>query len=482
MDKKLPAHRPSSELPALPPETLDALASSSVLSGTQGEPSPAGRMPCDASGQSFAGATERYVSAPTAPGTMGLTREGEAAEMAGAARADAGHPSVAAQHGGAVESTRLRWLLMVFVFLLGVRYFVPWFAEEVQYAISRGKLRAEYEWAGRQLSHMPPSPLSLAGKEVARRIAPSVVHISVKLPAESTDAEPTLFNFPFHRQRQRWAGQGSGIIVDTAGYVLTNYHVVKAASEISVRLSDGRRVPARLVNHDEMTDLAVLKIDAEGLIPVEWGDSENVEVGSQVWAVGSPFGLQQSLTTGILSAKHRGGVAGSPHQDFLQSDAPVNPGNSGGPLVDEQGKVIGINTAIVGEAFQGVSFAIPSHVARNVFERLVRDGKVRRGWLGVQMDEVSEELASQLELGRPYGALIIAVVDDPAGCPAREAGIQVGDVVVSWNDQPVDNPAALSRLVAQTAVGSKARVRLRRGTEWVDLAVLVGEHPSSRSQ
>ncbi len=378
------------------------------------------------------------------------------------------------------DMQRFRWLISVVLFLLAVRYFVPWFAEEIQYAISRGKLRAEYEFAGQYLRQRSSSPLSYTGQHVAKRIAPSVVHISVTLPADSEQAEPTWFTFPFSRQRPRWAGQGSGVIVDTEGYVLTNYHVVKEATEISVRLSDGRRVPARLVNRDELTDLAILKIDADGIIPAEWGDSENIEIGAQVWAVGSPFGLEQSLTTGILSAKHRGGIAGTPHQDFLQTDAPVNPGNSGGPLVDERGKVIGINTAILGESFQGVSFAIPSHVAREVFERLKRDGKVRRGWLGIQMNQVSEELAAQLQLDRPYGVLVVAVVNDPDGCPAERAGIRAGDVIVAWNNQTVEDPAGLSRLVARSEVGSKAQVRLRRGTQWIDVAVIVGEHPSSR--
>jgi serine protease Do len=375
---------------------------------------------------------------------------------------------------------QLTWLISVVLFMLLVRYFVPWFVEEIQYAIVRGTQRAEYEWAGQQLAAAGTSPLSVAGQTVAKRIAPSVVHISIKMPQTDEEAVQTWWPHPFAAPQRRLAGQGSGVIVDASGYILTNYHVVKEATEITVRLSDGRRVPARLINYDEITDLAVLKIEASGLIAAQWGDSERLEVGSQVWAVGSPFGLEHSLTTGILSAKHRGSIAGSPHQDFLQTDAPINPGNSGGPLVDEQGRVVGINTAIVGEAYQGVSFAIPSHVARSVFEQLRQKGKVQRGWLGVQMDEVSEDVASQLQLEKPYGALVVQVVDIQGRSPAREAGIQEGDVIVAWNDHEVRDPATLSRLVAQTAAGSTALVRVRRGNAWLDLSVRVGQHPASR--
>lgn len=397
---------------------------------------------------------------------------------------DVARPANVASESPAVVTaprTRLNWLICVILFLLVVRYFVPWFAEEVQYAITRGKLRAEHDHATQELAGQTTQALSMAGQRVAKRIAPSVVHISIKLPAESTEESTrTWFRPPFAIPRQRLSGQGSGVIVDAAGYILTNHHVVKEASEITVRLSDGRRVPAQLVSHDPMTDLALLKIHADRLIPAEWGDSEGIEVGSLVWAVGSPFGFEHSLTSGIISAKHRGGLAGTPHQDFLQTDVPVNPGNSGGPLVDEWGRVVGINTAIVGEVYQGVSFAIPSHIARSVFEQLRQEGKVKRGWLGVQMDEVSDSLAEQLKLDKPYGALVVQVVEIEGHSPAREAGIQEGDVIVAWNDQEVTSPATLSQLVAGTLVGTTARVRVRRGTEWLDLPVRVGQHPLSR--
>jgi serine protease Do len=227
--------------------------------------------------------------------------------------------------------------------------------------------------------------------------------------------------FPSPRRRES-SGQGSGVIVDAAGYIVTNYHVIRDATEIEVGLSDGRRLGAQLVGTDSATDLALLRIDADRLTSAEWGDSERLEVGSLVWAAGSPFGLQRTITFGIISAKNRAGVAGNAYQDFLQTDAAVNPGNSGGPLVDEQGRIVGINTAIVGEVYQGISFAVPSNVVREVYERLRLEGKFARGWLGVEMDEVTDELADRLGLHVPQGAYVVKLVDIIGSSPARSGG------------------------------------------------------------
>jgi S1-C subfamily serine protease len=221
----------------------------------------------------------------------------------------------------------------------------------------------------------------------------------------------------------------------------------------------------------------VLKIDADKLTPAVWGDSDAMEVGALVWAVGSPFGLERSITSGILSAKHRAGMAGSLHQDFLQSDAAVNPGNSGGPLVDNHGRVIGINTAIVGDAYQGISFSIPSNVAREVFERIKADGMVRRGWLGVQLAEMTEEQATELGLAKVTGVYIVGLFQQPDGSPAQRAGILGGDVILRWNDREVSRPADLSRLVARTEIGSTAKVVVLRNKQELPLEVIVGERP-----
>ena len=181
-------------------------------------------------------------------------------------------------------------------------------------------------------------------------------------------------------------GQGSGAIVDSDGFVLTNYHVVRGAKEISVVVESTRRYSATMVGYDALTDLAVLRIDANGLQTITWGDSDRLQVSAFVWAIGAPFGLEGSVSFGIVSAKNRDTLGSSPFQTFLQTDAAVNPGNSGGPLVDAEGKVVGINTAILGRTFQGISFAIPSNTAQEIYERLRKFGHFARGWLGVSVD------------------------------------------------------------------------------------------------
>jgi len=383
-------------------------------------------------------------------------------------------PAPRALHYAAEGYMRFLWLTAVLLVMVALRYLVPWFAEEVQYSITRGRERAAFEQASQNLGKLPIADLSVACQLLTKRIGPSVVHINVVgMRTASDDSE--LAAIPAHpKEFGAASGQGSGVIVDKAGYILTNYHVVQNATEIEVGLSDTRRVPAQIVGMDLDTDLAVLKINAPDLIAAEWGDSESIEVGALVWAAGSPFGLQRTVTFGIVSAKHRAGIAGTPYQDFLQTDAAVNPGNSGGPLVDEFGRVIGINTAIVGDVYQGVSFAVPSHVARDVYERLVHDGRVPRGWLGVQMDEVSQLLAEQLGLAKAAGVLVEAVVNYS---PARMAGIMPGDVITRWNNSEVDTKEKLQLLVGSTKIGTLAHVTIFRDGESLDLQVAVGERP-----
>jgi serine protease Do len=271
---------------------------------------------------------------------------------------------------------------------LGLQYLVPYLIERYHYAATRGRQQAEYEIAVEGLQTLPLESLSKAYQMVSQHVAPSVVHIDVG--SRSEDLSPTGgMPPPFGPRMPLDRGQGSGVIVDSNGYIVTNYHVVEQAGSIRVSLSDGRNVKARVVGFDQETDLALLKIEAHSLVASDWGDSDELEVGALVWAVGSPFGLQSTTTFGILSGKHRAGMAGAVYQDFLQTDAAVNPGNSGGPLVDVRGKIVGINTAILGDAFQGVSFAIPSRVAKHVVERLRSEGRVARGWLGVELRTVT---------------------------------------------------------------------------------------------
>jgi len=369
-------------------------------------------------------------------------------------------------------------VLVLLVILFAARYLVPELVAEISYAVNRGRVRAEYQQAGITLNGAGLGDLSRAYEQVFHRVAPSVVHINTASPGRRwrpRDEADFFFLPPPGESR----GQGSGVIVDADGYVVTNNHVVQGASRIDVVLSDGRSFPGRVLGQDPLTDLALIKIDARQLIAAEWGDSDRLQEGGLVWAVGSPFGLERSITTGILSAKNRSGQAGNPYQEFLQTDAAVNPGNSGGPLVDVNGRLVGIITAIVGPVNQGISFAIPSLVARDVYERLRQEGRVARGWLGVSLQAVTPELAAQLGLTQAGGALVTGVVasgDQPS--PAAEAGLRAGDVVLRWNDQPIDSPTALSRAVASTAVGAEVEMVIAREGRETTLKVRVGDRPS----
>ncbi|MDP6445268.1 MAG: trypsin-like peptidase domain-containing protein [Pirellulaceae bacterium] len=385
-------------------------------------------------------------------------------------------PQDAHHHRSEGSGLRMTGVLAFFGLLLVLRFVVPYMAEEIQYSLTRGAERARYELASVELEKDPFRALSHSYQLIAKKVSPSVVHINVI--GSSADDPDDEFAYLFPDRPRQSRGQGSGVIVDDQGHIVTNHHVIRGAEEIEVALSDGRRVRARVVGADPPTDIAVLKINADKLTPAEWGDSERLEVGSLVWALGSPFGLQRSITSGILSAKNRAGMAGNAYQDFLQTDAAVNPGNSGGPLVNDQGRIIGINTAIVGESYQGISFSIPSSVAREVFERLVRDGVVERGWLGVQMLPVDDPSIAEGDIEVDSGALVLEVVS-VAGLPspAQEAGIQRGDVIVGWNERSIDSPTDLSRAVAQTPVGSTAEVAVVRGRRELKLDVTVGQRP-----
>ncbi len=260
------------------------------------------------------------------------------------------------------------------------------------------------------------------------------------------------------------------------GFVVTNHHVIKDAESIAVTLSDGRRVTALPVGVDRLTDLALLKIEASELTAAEWGDSDQISEGAFVWAVGSPFGLQHSVTCGIVSAKNRSGNLGTAYQEFLQTDAAVNPGNSGGPLVDSHGRVIGINTMIVGATYRGVSLAIPSNVARRICQQLQANGRVARGWLGVSLAAVPDRFIKSWNLSSG-GALISSLLGDQPLSPALQAGLQAGDIIVRWNDQPIKSTSQLSRVIAESSVGSRARVHVVRDGEQLTTDVRVGTRP-----
>jgi serine protease Do len=381
----------------------------------------------------------------------------------------------------------LTWLLGFMVGVVLLRYFVPHFAEEIQYSLTRGEQRAKYDLAGERLTKTSLDDLSHAYQMVSQRVSPSVVHIgTMRIDDARTGDEENQFQKLFGRMPPReLRGQGSGVIVDPRGYILTNHHVVYGVSEVYVQLSDGRKFTvdtnpdAKKMFVDADADLALLKFEASNLTAADWGDSETAEVGSLVWAVGSPFGLDRSITSGILSAKHRRGIANSIYQEFLQTDAAVNPGNSGGPLVDVQGRVIGINTAIIGDSFQGISFALPSSIARRRFEFMKQHGVPPKGWLGLALEDLTPEKITELGLASNRGILIPHVVGDGrAPTPAFRAGIKTGDVLIRWDGRDITERASIfSNLVASTKIGQSVDLVVLRGGNEVPLTVVVGERP-----
>jgi len=365
---------------------------------------------------------------------------------------------------------RLPWLLVLlalFLFLL----LLPTLVERIQYAVVRGRERAEVDVARAELPTPQLTEISRQFALVAKAIGPSVVHIDtiqvVDGPADRLSLRPA-------RQYEAF-GQGSGVIIDEAGFILTNNHVVENARAINVLLTGDETRPAEIVGLDETTDLAVLKIAPGGLVAAAWGDSNALQVGSLVWAVGNPFGLDRSVSFGIISAKNRRVFRElSPYQDFLQTDAAVNPGNSGGPLVDVSGKIVGINTAIVGQGYQGVSFSIPTSIAKDVYERLRDSGRVVRGYMGVRLDDLTQESAEQLGLKSLEGARVAFVEN---GAPAAEAGIQADDVIIKWDGHSVANATELTLMVGKTEIGSRVKVTVLRDRKPLELELKVGERP-----
>ena len=333
------------------------------------------------------------------------------------------------------------------------------------------------------LAAPPAAAASAAGAvgfaHAARAAAPAVVSVTASRMAQrSPHADDPRFRFFFGdgAAAQRRLGLGSGVIVSPEGYLLTNHHVVEEATEIEVQLTDGRQARARLVGSDPETDIAVLKIDLDGLPVVTLGDVRALQVGDAVLAIGNPFNVGQTVTAGIVSALDRNQAGSSPFQNFIQTDAAINPGNSGGALVDASGHLVGINTAIYSRTggSMGIGFAVPVDTARQVMEALVRGGSVRRGWIGVEPRDLSAELAQSLQLPVTRGVLIAGVQQ---GGPAARGGVRPGDVVVQVGERPVGNTGELLAAVAALAPQSASTLAVQRGTQRLELPVVVAERP-----
>ncbi|MEM9646756.1 MAG: trypsin-like peptidase domain-containing protein, partial [Planctomycetota bacterium] len=368
--------------------------------------------------------------------------------------------------GPVVQSLML--LITMGVMLLAARFAIPPIVEEIRYSWHRGELRAEYEMGTEGLKNVSLDALSEAYQMVTAAVGPSVVHIEVERKTNLKGA-PLLSAHLIPP-----SDQGSGVVVDKSGYILTNRHVVADGDDITVTLSDGRRIKAAVIGTDALTDLAVLKVDVENLMPIVWGDSDRCKVGSPVWAVGSPFGLDRTVTFGILSGKHRKVRASTQYQDFMQSDVAVNPGNSGGPLVDARGTLVGINTAIVGDTYQGVSFSIPSSVAQKVYHRLRATGRMERGWLGVALSEVPDELLIG-ENQRMRGALVTGIADPQS--PAARAGVQVDDIIVGANGEPIRDMGHLMRIIGNAAADTVVPLQVARKNEELTIQVRLNARP-----
>ena len=336
--------------------------------------------------------------------------------------------------------------------------------------------------------------------ELAAKVTPAVVNVSVERAPATTAAgrrrsaprpHGTPFDETFRRFFERGPGSGmpgpeqpghaalgSGFLIAADGYVVTNHHVIAGAGRIIVSLGDGETFAAKLVGADQRTDLALLKIDAGRTLPfVEFGDSSKVRPGDWVMTVGNPFGLGGTVTAGIVSARGRD-LPGATMVDFLQIDAPINRGNSGGPAFGSDGRVIGVNSAIFSPTggSVGIGFAIPSNTAKKVIAELKKDGHVARGWLGVTIQQLTPKLARGLGLDKPDGVLIASVA--PGG-PAAQGGLRPGDVVTRWNDAAVDRPNALARRVADTPSGSTASVVVWRDGKTRQVSILTGAAPKS---
>jgi serine protease Do len=343
-----------------------------------------------------------------------------------------------------------------------------------------------------------PSGFQAGFSAVVKQTSPAVVNVySTRVDKQRAPQNSPFFNDPFFRRffgdnpeqsqqkpprERRQQSLGSGVIVNPDGYIVTNNHVVDGATDVKVTTFNKKDYPAKVVGRDPKTDIAVLKVDTKDLPYLRLGDSSKSEVGDIVLAIGNPFGLGQTVTMGIISAKGRGNLGIEDYEDFIQTDAAINPGNSGGALVNTRGELIGINTAILSGSGgnQGVGFAIPVNMARNIVHQIEQNGRVIRGYLGVSTQPVTEQMSKAFgRTGDNYGALVAQVRPDS---PAQKGGLQPGDIILELNEQRVEDSRTLSLSVSQMSPGSPAHLKVFRNGTMKDLVVTLGELPEKDNE
>ncbi len=354
-------------------------------------------------------------------------------------------------------------------------------------------VRTPLAMAAQETTQNPASPI-VSGQPfiaVAKQAKAAVMNISSVKKRGTERFETPFFDDPFFRRffgeefegrspqprEYQEQGLGSGVVVTPDGFIITNNHVVEGADELTVSLPDKRTFKAKVIGTDPKTDVAVVKIEASNLPVLPWGDASQLQVGEMVLAVGNPFGLNQTVTMGIISAVGRANMGIVDYEDFIQTDAAINPGNSGGALVNLKGELIGINTAIFSRSggYMGIGFAIPSNMAKSVMNSLIKHGKVVRGWLGVSIQDVSQDLAKEFGASSTEGALVGDVVEDG---PAAKAKIQRGDIITAYNGTTIRDPGHLRSLVAETAPGTNVAISILRDKRVQEVKVTIGEVPT----
>src|SRR6058998_1705210 len=332
-------------------------------------------------------------------------------------------------------------------------------------------------WSERPVTTTAPAPAAPPWVELARTLKPAVVNISTKRVDKSNQSFEQFFG---GRPRRAVRSLGSGFVINPNGLIVTNNHVVDGATEIKVTLADERELPGRVLGRDPKTDIALLKVDATGLPVVPLGDSSRLQVGEPVMAIGNPFGLEQTVTTGIVSATGRV-IGEGPYDDFIQTDASINPGNSGGPLINAQGQAVGINAAIFSQSggSVGIGFAIPVNLAKPVLTQLATSGHVVRGYLGVTVQPVTADLAKSFGLPGAHGALVASVAE---GGPAKAAGLRPGDVIVEYDDRRLERSDELPRLVAETPLGREVPLTVARDGKTLTLRATIAKLAEPQEQ